>query len=37
MTLLVEFETFNGKTSLRPKFKSDNFGYTKDEDIPFFL
>ena len=35
VTLLVEFETFNGKTSLRPKFKSDNFGYTKDEDIPF--
>ena len=35
VTLLVEFETFNGRTSLRPKCKSDNFGYTKDEDIPF--
>ena len=35
VNLLVEYETFNGKTSLRPKFKSPNFGYSVDSDVPF--
>ena len=33
--LLLAWETFNGRTSLRPDFKSENFGYKKDDDVPF--
>jgi len=35
VNLLLENETFNGRTSLRPKFKSENFGYTAEADVPF--
>ena len=35
VNLLLETETFNGRTSLRPKFKSENFGYTAEADVPF--
>ena len=35
VNLLLENETFNGRTSLRPKTKSENFGYTVEADVPF--
>ena len=35
VNLLLENDTLNGRTSLRPKTKSENFGYTAEADVPF--
>ena len=35
VTLLLEYETYNERTRLRPKFKSKDFGYTADWDALF--
>ena len=35
VTLLLEYETYKENTSLRPKFKSKNFGYIADNDVAF--
>ena len=36
VTLLLEKQTYNGRTSLRPKKNSTNFGYTADDsDVTF--
>ena len=36
VTLLLEYDTYKGRTSLRPaRSKLNNFGYKADTDVPF--